>query len=63
MKYKNEWFTKATQTFLLTILATVAIQAQNKLPKNFHYTTLDNGLELLVIEDQSVPLATIELAV
>ncbi len=63
MKYKNEWFTKAAQTILLTIFATVAIQAQNKLPKNFHYTTLENGLELLVIEDQSVPLATIELAV
>lgn len=37
--------------------------AQNALPENFYYSTLDNGLELLVIEDQSVPLVTIEIAV
>jgi zinc protease len=33
------------------------------LPENFDYTVLDNGLELLIIEDPSVPLVTIELAV
>ncbi|WP_204336851.1 M16 family metallopeptidase [Cryomorpha ignava] len=37
--------------------------AQKSLPENFYFSTLDNGMELLVIEDQSVPLATIELAV
>src|SRR5262245_1925835 len=37
--------------------------AQNHLPSNFFYTTLDNGLQVLVIEDHSVPLATIEIAV
>lgn len=37
--------------------------AQNNLPDNFHFSTLDNGLQVLVIEDQSVPLATIEIAV
>ncbi len=33
------------------------------LPENYYFTTLPNGLEILVIEDQSVPLATIEIAV
>jgi len=34
-----------------------------KLPDNFHLSKLDNGLDLLVIEDNSVPLVTIEIAV
>lgn len=37
--------------------------AGEKLPDNFHLTTLENGLEVLVIEDNSVPLATIEIVV
>ena len=37
--------------------------AQNHLPSNFFMKTLDNGLQVLVIEDNSVPLATIEIAV
>lgn len=37
--------------------------AQQKLPSNFFFTKLDNGLEVLVIEDNSVPLATIEICV
>ena len=32
-------------------------------PSNFHHKVLDNGLEVLVIEDASVPLATIEIVV
>lgn len=39
------------------------LSAQNDLPDNFYYSKLNNGLELLVIEDPSVPLATIEIAV
>ncbi len=39
------------------------LMAQSDLPENFYYTTLDNGLELLVVEDPSVPLVTIEIAV
>ncbi|NNC95009.1 MAG: insulinase family protein [Chitinophagales bacterium] len=35
----------------------------DELPENFHYSKLNNGLELLVIEDNSVPLATIEICV
>ncbi|MBX7139707.1 MAG: insulinase family protein [Chitinophagales bacterium] len=37
--------------------------AQKQLPANWYFTTLDNGLQLLVIEDNSVPLVTIEIAV
>src|SRR5690554_5183876 len=39
------------------------LHAQKSLPENFYYSTLENGLELLVVEDQSVPLVTIEIAV
>ncbi len=40
------------------------LQAQeSKLPSNFFMKTLENGLEILVIEDNSVPLATIEIVV
>jgi zinc protease len=40
------------------------MSAQNeKLPSNFYMTKLDNGLEVLVIEDPSVPLATVEICV
>ncbi len=34
-------------------------QAQNKLPENMFLRTLPNGLDVLVVEDNSVPLATI----
>jgi len=34
-----------------------------KLPNNFFMTKLDNGLEVLVIEDASVPLVTVEIVV
>lgn len=34
-----------------------------KLPDNFFFNKLDNGLQVLVIEDNSVPLATIEICV
>lgn len=52
--------------FLLSLIAlwicTLGF-AQKSLPDNFYYSTLNNGLELLIIEDQSVPLVTIEIAV
>lgn len=52
-------------TFLLICsLATFhSLVAQSQLPSNFFYHKLKNGLEILVIEDQTVPLATIEIAV
>jgi len=49
--------------FLLGLGFSGDLQSQKNLPDNFHYSTLENGLEILVIEDNSVPLATIELVV
>src|SRR6187431_3764304 len=40
----------------------VAVTAQ-QLPSNFHLTKLKNGLEVLVIEDKTVPLITVEINV
>lgn len=37
--------------------------AQPRLPQNYFFKKLDNGLEVVVIEDNKVPLATIEIAV
>ncbi len=37
--------------------------SQTNLPENFHYDKLPNGMEVLVIQDPAVPLATIELTV
>ena len=54
--------------FLCTAFCLVAVsfaiaQQSTQLPDNFHYTKLKNGLEVLVIEDNAVPLATIEIVV
>ena len=43
--------------------ASLVIFAQPKLPKNYFWQKLDNGLEVVVIENNRVPLATIEIAV
>ncbi len=44
--------------FILLLLP-VLLQAQIKLPENMFLHTLPNGLDVLVVEDNSVPLATI----
>src|SRR5687767_15972071 len=36
---------------------------QPRLPKDYHWQKLDNGLEVVVIQNSRVPLATIEIAV
>lgn len=36
---------------------------QPRLPKDYYWSKLDNGLEIVVIENHKVPLATIEIAV
>ena len=41
----------------------LSAMAQDKLPDNFFIKKLNNGLEVLVIEDENVPLATIEIVV
>ncbi len=48
--------------FLLLLLFATASYSQSSLPSNFFLKTLPNGLQVLVIEDHSVPLATIEIA-
>src|SRR6476620_2261097 len=47
---------------LLAILS-LAAAAQPRLPKNYYWQRLNNGLEVVVIENSRVPLATIEIAV
>ncbi len=46
----------------LLFLATV-VTAQPKLPEGYFWKKLPNGLEVVVIENNKVPLATIEIAV
>jgi len=48
---------------ICSICAFTFSYAQNNLPENFTYKKLDNGLEVLVIEDNTVPLVTIEIVV
>lgn len=47
----------------LLFCITIALQAQANWPTNIHLSKLPNGLELLVVEDNSVPLVTVEIAV
>jgi zinc protease len=48
--------------FLLLQFPLTGISQQN-LPSNYFFTTLPNGLEVLVVEDHETPLATIEINV
>lgn len=47
----------------LSLFSLLVAEAQKNLPSNFFLTKLDNGLEVLVIEDKTVPLATVEICV
>jgi len=49
-------------TLVLLLLAGTAFSQKN-LPPNIFYTKLGNGLEVLAVEDHSVPLVTVEIAV
>ncbi len=49
--------------FSLLILLPASMMAQQNLPDNFYLEKLSNGLEVLTIEDNTVPLATIEITV
>jgi zinc protease len=48
---------------LLSACGTLCLWAQPRLPQNYYWQKLDNGLEVVVIENSRVPLATIEMAV
>lgn len=57
---------KFTRLFMLAaagILCTSQLFAQPQLPQGYFWETLPNGLQVLVIENSKVPLATIEIAV
>jgi zinc protease len=47
----------------LSVAAVLSSAAQPRLPKDYYWQKLDNGLEVVVIENHKVPLATIEIAV
>lgn len=53
------------KTWLLLSLGVMSLTAfgQPRLPQNYYWQKLDNGLEVVVIENHKVPLATIEIAV
>ena len=51
------------KSLLFLLLLFQAATAQPKLPKNYYWQKLDNGLEVVVIENPKVPLATVEIAV
>ena len=48
---------------IVGLLLTASVIAQPRLPENYHWKKLKNGLEVVVIENHKVPLATIEIAV
>ncbi len=54
---------KRSSLLVLVLLVAVNAFAQPRLPKNYYWKKLDNGLEVVVIENSKVPLATIEIAV
>lgn len=48
---------------ILLFFVMPAVYAQPRLPQNYYWQKLENGLEVVVIENNKVPLATIEIAV
>ena len=49
--------------FIGLLMIAFVTNAQKNQPSNIHLTKLGNGLEVMVLEDNSVPLVTVELAV
>ena len=45
------------------LFSVMTAMAQSRLPKGYYWDTLSNGLQVVVIENSKVPLATIEIAV
>src|ERR1700744_2289571 len=58
--------TKGVKFLILTVsvfLFAFQLSAQPRLPEGYYWKKLPNGLEVVVIENSKVPLATIEIAV
>jgi zinc protease len=55
--------TKISIAILICLLTISNMHAQQKLPDNMFFQKLPNGLDVLVVEDNSVPLATIMITV
>src|SRR5271170_5932913 len=49
--------------FFILSSSIMFVSAQQNWPSNIYFTKLDNGLQVLVLEDASVSLATVEIAV
>lgn len=49
------------KTALALAVSAIALPALAQKPANFFTSKLDNGLELLVVEDKTVPLVTVEI--
>src|ERR1700743_2146823 len=60
MTFKH--FRVLTLTFALLFIAASSF-AQLRLPPGYYWKQLPNGLQVLVIENSKVPLATVEIAV
>lgn len=54
---------KKNWLIIIGLLTATATMAQPRLPKNYYWMQMSNGLEVVVIENHKVPLATIEIAV
>jgi zinc protease len=56
-------FMRILKSLLCLLIFSQVTSAQPRLPKNYYWQKLDNGLEVVVIENPKVPLATVEIAV
>jgi len=56
-------FTKLILLNIALLLCGMQLSAQPRLPEGYFWKKLPNGLEVVVIENSKVPLATIEIAV
>ncbi len=54
---------RSTLLFSLFLILAGTLHAQGNWPANIHFSKLPNGLQVLVVEDNSVPLVTVEIAV
>lgn len=59
----SKTFTKMFLFAAVALLAIGQLSAQPRLPQGYFWKKLPNGLEVVVIENSKVPLATIEIAV